>query len=119
MPRIMNSRNHYTLPCHIRIPITQAPQIGISPEIYIGLLFVVVRRIWSHIRTDLYTDLEEDIYTYVASQAYYDTLDIVNNLDEIVGALSRIEQTALPIIEHLITDICIDRQGQYIYMRFI
>lgn len=56
---------------------------------------------------------------FVRNQGYLDVLDVMNNIDVIVEALSAIEAAALPIIEHLITDICIDRQDRYIYMRFL
>lgn len=68
--------------------------------------------------TALYTDLEDDVLMFSRDQGYYDTLDIATHLDEIVAALTKIEVMALPIIERPISDICIDREGQYIYMRF-
>ena len=114
----MPSNKRYTPPTHIRIAAAQARTIGISEEIFIGLLFVVIRRIYAHIQHTLYTDVEEDINMFARNQTYYDTLDIAENLELIVAALTNIETAALPIIEHVITDICIDREGRYIYMRF-
>ena len=79
---------------------------------------MVIRRIYAHIQHSLYTDVEDDINMFARDQAYYDTLDIAQNLEHIAETLTKIEASALPIIEHIITDICIDRQDRYIYMRF-
>lgn len=117
--RTMNSKKRYTPPTHIRIATRLALPIGISEEIFIGLLFIVIRRIWAHINDKLYTDLEDDILMFSRDQGYYDTLDIVANLTEIIATLSKIEVMAFPIIERPVSDICIDRDGQYIYMRFL